>query len=271
MKLQDKVVVVTGGGSGIGQQLVLALLARGARVAALDLRQEGLDETAGLAQAGERLSLHVGNVTDREAVEALPAAVIAHHGAVDGVINNAGVIQPFIPLKDLDYAVVDRMVQVNLYGTIYMVKAFLPHLLARPVAHVANVASMGGFLPVPGQTMYGAAKAAVKLMTEGLYAELMDTNVQVSVIMPGAIATRITENSGVKTPGNVDPDSAPIKPLPAPDAARIILDGIERDRLHILVGNDAKVMFLASRVAPKAATRFIQRQMKSLLEGPADG
>jgi len=266
MKLKDKVVVVTGGGSGIGRELVKALLGRGARVAAVDLREEGLQETANLLGAGERLSLHVMNVADRDGVGTLPRAVIDHHGAVDAVINNAGVIQPFVRVGDLDYEVIDRMIQVNLYGPVHMVKAFLPHLLERPEAHVANVSSMGGFLPVPGQTMYGAAKAAVKLFTEGLYAELRETKVDVSVIMPGAIATDITKNSGVAMPDVPGAEDAAGRALPAADAARIILDGIEANRLHILVGSDARMMFLASRVAPQWATNLIQRQMKGLLD-----
>ncbi len=103
-------------------------------------------------------------------------------------------------LNDLDYEAIERVLDVNLYGTIHVVKAFLPHLLERPVAHLANVSSMGGFLPVPGQTIYGASKAAVKLMTEGLYAELLETNVAVTFVMPGAVSTDITANSGVDVP-----------------------------------------------------------------------
>ncbi len=260
MKLKDKTVVVTGGGSGIGRELVRALLARGARVAAVDLSQEGLDETAAQMDAGDRLSLHVANIADRARVQGLPDEVIDHHGAVDVLINNAGVIQPFVPLNDLDYKVIERMINVNLYGTIYMVKAFLPHLLQRPAGHIANVSSMGGFLPVPGQTMYGAAKAAVKLMTEGLYTELIDTNVNVSVIMPGAINTNIMHNSGIDREPASEADMA--NTTSAPDAARIILEGIEANQLHVLVGKDAKFMFLASRAAPKKAALMIQKQMK---------
>ena len=200
MKVRSRVIVVTGAGSGMGRELTLALLRRGARVAAVDVRAEGLEETAVLAVAGERLSTHVLDITDRIACEALPDEVIAHHGSVDGLINNAGIIQPFVTIEDLDYATIERVLNVNLMGTIHMVKAFLPHLKARPEAHIANVSSMGGFLPVPGQVMYGASKAAVKLLTEGLYAELLDTNVGVSVIMPGAVATNITQNSGVSAP-----------------------------------------------------------------------
>lgn len=264
MKLQDKVIVVTGAGSGMGREVVVDLLRRGARVAAVDMRDDTLHQTASLVDAGDRLSLHVADVTDRAAVEALPGAVEAHHGVVDGFVHCAGIIQPFVRLAALDYDVIDRVIQVNLYGTIHMVKAFLPRLLTRPEAHIANISSMGGFLPVPGQAMYGATKAAVKLMTEALYAEILETNVGVSVVMPGAVATNITTNSGVDMPAP-DGEGAGMTALPAADAARIILDGIERDRLYILVGNDAKLMWFAERAAPKQAIHLIQRQMKALL------
>jgi NAD(P)-dependent dehydrogenase (short-subunit alcohol dehydrogenase family) len=264
LKLKHKVVVVTGAGSGMGREVVQELLARGARVAAVDMREETLQETASLVDAGDRLSLHVVDVTDRAAVGALPEAVEAHHGVVDGLVHCAGIIQPFVRLGELDYDVIDRVIQVNLYGTIHMVKAFLPRLQLRPESHIANISSMGGFLPVPGQAMYGATKAAVKLMTEALYAELMETKVGVSVVMPGAVATNITTNSGVDIP-EPDSDGAGMAALPAADAARIILDGIEHDRLYILVGNDAKLMWFAERAAPKQAIHLIQRQMKALL------
>jgi NAD(P)-dependent dehydrogenase (short-subunit alcohol dehydrogenase family) len=263
----DKVVVVTGGGNGIGRQVVLDLLRRGARVAAVDIREESLTETAGLADAGDRLVTFALDITDRSATAELPERVIAAHGAVDGLINVAGIIQPFVRLKDLDYDVIERVINVNLYGTIHMVKAFLPHLLMRPVAHVANVSSMGGFLPVPGQTIYGASKAAVKLMTEGLYAELIDTNVGVSVIFPGAVATEITANSGVDVPSMDSIDRDSYRTTSPEDAARIILDGIEEDDFQIFVGRDARTMNLLNRVSPRRSTHLIYRQMKDLLSG----
>lgn len=266
MKVRGKVTVVTGGGNGIGRQVVLELLRRGAQVAAVDIRRESLDDTVEAAGAGDRLATFPTDITDRASTEALPGAVTARFGAVDGVINVAGIIQPFVPMKDLDFASIDRVVNVNLYGTINVVKAFLPYLLDRPVAHLANVSSMGGFLPVPGQTIYGATKAAVKLMTEGLYAELLDTNVGVTVIMPGAVATEITANSGVEVPAAAA-DQAGSFPTTAPeDAAKIIIDGIEKDRLHVYVGKDSMMMGVLNRAAPKQATHLIQRQMKRLLD-----
>jgi short-subunit dehydrogenase len=211
-----------------------------------------------LAGAGDRLATFPLDITDRAATEALPDKMISAHGAVDGLINVAGIIQPFVKLNELGYDVIERVINVNLYGTIDMVKAFLPRLLERPVAHVANVSSMGGFLPVPGQTIYGASKAAVKLLTEGLYAELLDTNVGVSVIFPRAVATDITANSGVDIPGNMSAEEqARVRTTSPDDAARIILDGIEAGDLHIYVGRDSKTMNLLNRVAPRRSTHLI--------------
>ena len=267
MKVANKVIVVTGAGSGIGRELVLALLKKGARVAAIDFNEVTLKEIVALTgQHGDKVSSHMVNVSDRQAVEALPIAVIAAHGAVDGIINNAGIIQPFVRLNDLQYDAIERVLNVNLYGVIYMTKAFLPHLLTRPVAHIANVSSMGGFFPVPGQTVYGASKAAVKLMTEGLYAELLDTNVRVTTVFPGAIATNITQNSGVAIEWLAADDAAQSFPMTSAEAAaEIIIDGMERDRFQVYVGRDAKIMNLFYRLNPKRATQFMYSRMKELL------
>lgn len=266
MKVRDKIFAVTGGGNGIGQQVVLELIRRGARVGAADIREDSLVTTVELANAGDRLSAHVLDITDREATQNFAGEVGEHHGAVDGTINVAGIIQPFVKLEELDYEAIERVIDVNLYGTIHMVKAFLPVLLQRPIAHIANVSSMGGFLPVPGQTIYGASKAAVKLMTEGLYAELLDTNVGVSVVFPGAVATEITANSGVSIPGGVEAaEESKVRTTAPDDAARIVIDGIENDQFHIYVGRDARLMNLANRLAPRRSTHLIYRQMKDLL------
>ncbi len=266
MKIRGRVLLVTGGGKGMGREVVLEALRRGARVAAVDIRQDGLDDVFETADAGDRLSTHVTDVTDREATAALPAAVVEAHGALDGLVHCAGIIQPFVRLNDLEYEDIERVINVNLYGTINMVKAVLPELLNRPAAHIANVSSMGGYLPVPGQTIYGATKAGVKLLSEGLYAELLDTDVGVSVVFPGAVATDIASNSGVGVPGGVDsPEASDYKTTSPEDAARIILDGIEDDQFHIYVGRDARTMNLLNRVAPKRSTHIIYKQMKDLL------
>jgi NAD(P)-dependent dehydrogenase (short-subunit alcohol dehydrogenase family) len=262
MKVSGKVIVVTGAGSGMGRELVLDLLRRGARVAAVDISEKALADTAGLAQSKD-LETFTLSVTDRVAVEALPHAVMARFSAVDGIINNAGIIQPFVPLKDLDYAQIDRVFDVNFRGTLYMTKAFLPLLLERPEGHVVNVSSMGGFLPVPGQTIYGASKAAVKLMTEGLHAELLESRVRVTVVFPGGLDTNIMSNSGLKMPDNVDAQRSRL--TKADKAARDILDGMERDAYRVLIGSDAKLVDFLYRLNPRRAAAFIAKQIKEML------
>jgi short-subunit dehydrogenase len=266
MKVQNKIFVVTGGGNGMGRELVLNLLSRGASVAAVDINKSFLEETAELSKdKKDKLSTHIVNITDKGSVEALPQKIILQHGAVDGLINNAGIIQPFVRLKDLDYEAIDRIMNVNFYGTLYMTKAFLPHLLTRPEAHITNISSMGGFLPVPAQTIYGASKAAVKLFTEGLHSELLNTNVMVTVVFPGAIATNIVVNSGVGNSLKMGNGQKAIKTLAPTKAAQIILDGIEQNHYRILVGSDAAFMDIIYRLNPRYAARLIYKQMKVLL------
>lgn len=270
MKAAGKVLVVTGAGSGMGREVALEALRRGAKVAACDINEATLAETATIAAAGDRLSTHVVNVADRPAVEALPAAVTDRLGAVDGIIHCAGIIQPFVRLKDLEYDVIDRVFAVNWLGTLYLTKTFLPVLLARPGGHIVNVSSMGGFLPVPGQTVYGASKAAVKLLTEGLHSECAGTNVHVTVVFPGAVATNITANSGVDIPVSAaDAEKMARRVLPADRAARLILDGMEKDAYRVMVGSDAKLMDRLYRLNPRRAAAFIASQMKDLLARPS--
>jgi short-subunit dehydrogenase len=158
---------------------------------------------------------------------------------------------------------------VNFFGALYMTKTFLPHLLNRNEGHLVNVASMGGLVPVPGQTIYGAAKAAVKLMTEGLAAELINTQVKVSVVIPGAVATSIMENSGLKPPttpnGRETEGQRGMKALTASEAARIIIRGVERDEPYIFVGKDAKLADKFYRLSPSFASRTIAKKMRFLI------
>ncbi len=266
MNLAGKVVVVTGAGSGMGREVALEALRRGASVAAVDLNPVTLEETTRLAVSGERLSTHVVDITDKAAVSALPEGVIDRHGSVDGLIHCAGIIQPFVKLVDLDDPAIQRVVDVNWWGTLHLARAFLPLLLERPEAHLVNISSMGGFLPVPGQTIYGATKAAVKLLTEGLHSECEGTNVHVTVVFPGGVATNITTNSGVDIPiAAAEMAERGRKVTTAPDAARQILDGMEANAYRILVGRDAKLMDTLYRLAPRRAAALVARQMKELL------
>ena len=268
MKVQGKTFVVTGGGNGIGREVVLLLLNKGARVATLDLSSEGLAETSRLA-ASDKLTTHEVNIADLTQVEAAKVSINASHGMVDGVINVAGIIQPFVRVNDLTFDQIKKVVDVNFYGLLHVTKTFLPELISRPEAHIANISSMGGFVPVPGQSIYGATKAAVKLLTEGLHSELQNTNVRVTTVFPGAIATDIAVNSGIMTKEMMQQMSASSasqrKSTSAPDAAKAIIDGIENQKFHVLIGQDAKTMYLLSRLMPERAANLIYKNMKDLL------
>jgi len=149
---------------------------------------------------------------------------------------------------------------------LYMVKAFLPYLLENKAqSYLVNFSSMGGFLPVPGQCAYCASKAAVKLLTEGLYAELRNTNVQVSLVMPGAVGTNITQNCGIEV--KIDENACKKQPVLAPEvAAKQIMKKVEKGKLKILIGKDCKFMNFLYRLCPKKAIVMVSKKMDFLLK-----
>jgi NAD(P)-dependent dehydrogenase (short-subunit alcohol dehydrogenase family) len=264
MRITDQVFVVSGGGNGIGRETVLQLLRRQARVAAVDLDEAALAGTVELAgSGGDRLTTHVLSVADRAAVKALPAQVVAAHGQVDGLLNVAGIIQPFVHVEDLPIEDVERVMAVNFWGTLYLDLAFLPLLKKRPEACLLNVSSMGGLVPVPGQGAYGASKAAVKLLTETLYAELRGTPVVVTVVFPGGVGTNITGNSGVEAPQL--PAGKTPKVTSVEDAARQIVDAVATGTFRVLIGGDARMLDRLSRLSPRRAITTVAQQMSKLL------
>lgn len=264
MNFQDKVIVVTGAGGGVGRQLVLQLLRKGATVAAVDINLKTLEETKAFAgENSARVSIHQADITDKARVQALAREVKDAHGHIDGLINNAGIIQDFVTLVDLEDRSVERLMNINFYGMLNMTRAFVPFLAERNEACIGNVASMGGFLAVPGQSMYGASKAAVKVATEGLRMELSQTGISVSLIIPGGIETDIKKNSGLANAEITEEakKKAGIKlTLPAV-AAETIIRGLEKKKPKILVGSDCKAMDILYRLMPGQAVKIISRVM----------
>jgi NAD(P)-dependent dehydrogenase (short-subunit alcohol dehydrogenase family) len=271
MKIKNSTVVITGAGSGMGRAMTLEVIRRGGRVAAIDLRRENLDETRRLAgtspndiELGRIETFHL-DITSRDEVSRLPEQITSALGIPDILINNAGIIQPFVRINELSFDDIERVMNVNFYGSVNMIKAFLPVLLKRPHAHILNVSSMGAYAPVPGQSAYGASKAAIKLLTEGLRSELLDTNVGVTIAFPGSIATNIAANSGLVTDSSSQSEIK-IKTTSADKAATIMIDAIESNRGRVTVGSDAKFMDRLSRLNPQFAAKLIYRQMRSLLK-----
>jgi NAD(P)-dependent dehydrogenase (short-subunit alcohol dehydrogenase family) len=266
VEIKDNVFVVTGGGNGIGREVVLGLLARGARVVAVDLSEAGLRETAERARAGDRLTTRSVDLTDRAAVLALPAAVTAAHGQVDGLINVAGIVHSFKPISALGFEDIEKVMAVNFWGTVNATKAFLPLLEARPASSLVNVASMGSLVPFPGQGAYGASKAAVKLFTEGLIAEHQSGPLKVTIVFPGGIATNILGNSGVDARGVAgDPEAAAASLTSPEEAARQIVDAVATGAPRVTIGKDARMLDRISRIMPARAIPLIAKKMRELV------
>lgn len=262
MQVADKVFVVTGGGNGMGREVTLELLRRGAHVAAVDLNQSGLAETSVLAGPTKgRLTSHIANVTDRAAVAALKDDVLARHSHVDAVVNIAGIIHAFAPFEDLSVDVTERVMNVNFWGTVNVCREFLPVLKARPTSALVNMSSLSALIPFATQTFYGASKGAVKQFSEGLYAEALGTTLSVSTIFPGNISTNLTGNSGVAM---IDAKGKKVRATTPEDAGRAIVDGIQKGSFRILVGSDAKLLDRLVRLAPRWATGMVAKQMASV-------
>jgi short-subunit dehydrogenase len=260
MNIQHKLFVITGAGAGMGRTVSLLLLKKGAKVVGLDMNQSALEETKSLSQS-EDFSFYVGDITDQSWVQSLPDKIKKEIGPIDGLINNAGIIQPFVKVLDLTEEQIHRVMNVNFFGLLSMTRAFLPSLLKRPEASLVNISSMGGFLPVPGQAIYGASKAAVKLLTEALQSELMNTKVHVTVVFPGGIGTNITKNSGVAMPTMRSTKKSNYKTTTPEKAAEVIVRGIEKNQKRILIGGDAKFMDFLTRLNPAWAAKMIAKAL----------
>ena len=264
MKAHSSVFVVTGAGNGMGREVTLELLRRGASVAGLDIKKEWLEDTTALAGSdSSRLATFPLDITDRKEVLALPEKIKKSLGEVDGLINVAGIIQPFVRINDLDFDDIDRVMNVHFHGPLNLIKAFLPGLISRPEAHLANVSSMGSYAPVPGQTLYGASKAAINLLSEGMRSELLGTNVHITVVYPGAIGTNIAANSGMDMTGAED---APERKMVAPaDAGKQIVDAVMGKKKRVVIGQDASFLWHLNHLSPDLAASTIYKGMKDLL------
>ncbi|MBL1421533.1 MAG: SDR family NAD(P)-dependent oxidoreductase [Alphaproteobacteria bacterium] len=265
MNLNGKIFVVTGAGSGIGRELTLQLIAKGATVAAADYNEQTLAETKAIIlklaqQNDQKISCHIVDISKQEQVKEMAQDIIKQHGNLDGLINNAGIIQPFCPVEDLSISQMEHVFNVNWWGAIYMIHAFLPTLKTSSQACIINISSMGGYMPFPGQVIYGASKAAIKLMTEGLAVELADTNVNISVVYPGAVQTNISDsiNDGEKLAQAAEQDVG----LTAERAAQDIIKGIEKQKTRILIGTDSKIIDKLYRLMPVTTARLMSWLMK---------
>ncbi|MEO5662506.1 MAG: SDR family NAD(P)-dependent oxidoreductase [Nocardioides sp.] len=246
--LNDKVVVITGAGSGMGRELARQAAQQGALLAISDWNPDGLAETVDIVKAlGAEVRSDVIDVSDRAAMVQWAVDVVGQFGRVNLVVNNAGVSMTG-DFEDMSYEEFDWIVGVNFDGVVNGTKEFLPHLIASGNGALVNISSLFGLISMPGQTAYNATKYAVRGFTEALREEMLINRhpVTVTSVHPGGIKTGIARN-GRTTTGE---DHAKLSELfdqklarmPADKAAAIILKGALSGQARVLVGLDAHLM-----------------------------
>jgi short-subunit dehydrogenase len=273
--IKGAAAAVTGAAGGIGRALALELATRGCDLALADRDEAGLKAVeAEITRAHVRkVSVHRVDVGEPAEIADFAEAATAAHPGLNIVINNAGValIGQF---KEIDQAQMDWLFDVNFWGVVHSTRAFLPHLSRQREAHIVNLSSVFGIVAPPGQSAYAASKFAVRGFSESLRHELQMANspVRLSVVHPGGIATNIARNartaSGITDntvrPQSIDRFEAMTRTSPAVAALRIV-EGIEKNQLRILIGNDARFIDLIQRFRPATYWAVLQKQVQRRL------
>jgi NAD(P)-dependent dehydrogenase (short-subunit alcohol dehydrogenase family) len=262
-KIDGRVAAVTGAASGIGRALAYELAGAGAEVAISDLDAAGLEVTAKEAMArGAKVSQTRVDVADRAAVYAWADRVVAEHGRVNLIFNNAGVALDS-SIVEMSHEDLEWLMNINFWGVVHGTKAFLPHLIASGEGHIVNVSSVFGIIAVPGNGAYNAAKFAVRGYTECLRQELTIERhpVTATCVHPGGIRTNIAR-SARRTPHGAGRDAIEdfdrLARTSPEDAARTILSGVRRNKRRVLIGPDARVIDWVQRAFPTAYQRLIE-------------
>jgi len=220
----DRIVLITGAARGIGAACADAFARAGARVAVCDIDIAGADATARqLQQAGGTARPWRLDVRDRSDWERVLAKITSTWGPVDVLIGNAG-IMPVGPVLEIPEAVDRRQVEVNLNGIIHGVHTVLPTMLERHSGHIVNIASLAGRIPTPYGAVYAATKFGVVGFTEALRHELLETGIEITLVMPGFVETELISGLG-----------RPAWPAPSTPAevASAILRGVDRKTRHV--------------------------------------
>lgn len=261
---QNKVCVITGAGSGIGRQLAIQLAGTGARLALNDWSEETLSETTEECRArGATVHQSAFSVADREAMYRFAQTVAEQYGQIDLVVNNAGIALMQRKIESTPYEEFEKIIDINLWGVIYGSKAFIPHLKERPEAALVNVSSIFGQFAYPNQGPYVTTKFAVKGFTEVLRQELAKTNVAVSVVQPGGIATNIINNIDTERTEWRQKFASTFDKMAgttAEEAARTIIKGVQRKKKRILIGRDARLADRIIRLLPSSYEKILLRK-----------
>lgn len=278
----DRVAAITGAGSGMGRSLAIQLAREGCHLALADRNAASLAETAKLAQAAApqtvgaplRISTRVLDVADKTAMFDWAADTAAQHNRVNLVFNNAGVALSST-IEGMDYADLEWIVGINFWGVVHGTKAFLPYLKASGAGHIVNTSSVFGLFSQPGMSGYNATKFAVRGFTEALRQELdlMKCGVSATCVHPGGIRTSIAQSSRIASnmvgfmleneqQGKDDFEKFFI--TTADEAARVILDGVRKNRRRVLIGRDARAADWLARTLPAAYQALVVMQTRRM-------
>lgn len=225
--MTDKIVIITGASSGIGEATAKLLASRGATVALAARRVEKLREIAAAIQAnGGKASVHQVDVTDKDQVQKLVEDVVSQHGRLDVIVNNAG-LMAIAPLSLRKTEEWDRMIDINIKGLLYGVAAALPVFEKQQSGHFVNIASVAGIKVFsPGGSVYSGTKFAVHAISEGLRHEV-GGNIRTTIISPGAVDTELKYGSGHEDSRNALEDLYKMA-IPADSIAQAIAYAIDQ-------------------------------------------
>jgi NADP-dependent 3-hydroxy acid dehydrogenase YdfG len=249
--IHGKVVAITGAGRGIGRATAKALIQRGAVVAIGDRDLDTAERTAAELGTG-CVALHV-DVTQRPSVDWFVDEAERRLGPIDVLINNAGIMPTYRFIEESD-ASIERQFAVNVHGVIHGMRAVIPRMLERGDGHIINIASTAGRFGVPGIATYCATKYAVVGLTDALRAELRDTPIDVSLVMPVVVRTELTD--GV-------PDTPGIKALQPEDVAASIVEAVSSRRYEVWCPRRMKAVHAMNTALPLRLTDAIGRLTKT--------
>jgi 3-dehydrosphinganine reductase len=260
-----KVVLITGGSSGIGLAVAKQLSAAGAQVWLTARRRELLEAALQEVQAARRdpsqlCGIVPADVSDPLQVARVVETVTKSAGAPDVVINSAGLSQPGY-VQELLLEDYERLIRVNYLGTVYVTKAVLPAMISRGSGHIINLSSMAGVMGVFGYTAYGATKYAVSGFSEALRAEMKPHGIRVSVVFPPDTDTAELAYEQPFKPAELQAISGTTKPLSAETVARSILRQAEKGAFMIFPGMDSRLFYLAATKLPKSLVFAVLDQM----------
>lgn len=252
---RDKVIVITGGGSGLGQEFALQLYQAGARLALCDLDQSGLEETLQITgDPGERIKLFQVDVSDQNAVEQFARDVESQLGPADMLVNNAGIClipQTFEDTPDEQFR---KVIDVNMWGAYYGIRAFLPQLKKRPEACIVNISSLAGLVGLYGHAAYSMSKSALRGLSEALQAELAGTPVHLLLVHPGGVQTNLIKNAPnleKSLQQKAHKNFTELSFLTPEKTVSRVIKAVKKKKYRAIIGLDARLILVLRALFPR--------------------